>query len=73
MRTSWGGLCLVILTAWFGLEVGLAAMEGLELKSKKKKKITATFEKTPVVAVLTTDTVRAKAGSLVGRGLRGCR
>lgn len=48
-------------------------MEGLELESEKKKKITASFEKMPVVAVLTTDTVRAKVGSLAGRGLRGCR
>lgn len=42
-------------------------MEGLELESEKKKKITASFEKMPVVAVLTTDTVRAKVGSLAGR------
>lgn len=27
----------------------------------------------PVVAVLTTDTERAKVGSHVGKGLRGCR
>ena len=38
MRTSWCSLHLVIRTTWFGLEVGLAAMEGLELKSKIKSK-----------------------------------
>lgn len=62
----------MILKTWFELEVELAAMEGLELKSKIKK-IAASFEKMPVVAVLTTDTVRAKVESLAGRGLQGCR
>ena len=71
MRICWCSLRLVILKTWFGLEVELAAMEGFELKNKIK--IAAPFEKMPVVAVLTTDTIRAEVEILVGRRLQGCR